>query len=596
VPLRGPCGAPARGARAALTLSGRRILACTRAADLCEFTTRNVNALTAVNLVTALHRLAKMQEGRPLAPPEPSAPGRAALALEVRDAVALLSEHVASKVHELDSRGVSNCLWALAVLPEAPRREALLAALAARGVDKLPQGTPQSLSVTAWALGTMRWHPGSALLSVLSASAAAAAHRFSAQGTANFLWGLAQLGAAPPARLLAALSGQACRVADTFKTQELSSLFWAVAKLGGTVDPAFLRAAARRAAQLEPELTRPAEVAGLLWALATMRAERAAPPPPPELLSVLLRCAAALAPRLDAQGAASIAWSLSKLLPKILVRNESWAGASAAPPAPAPAAPGTDERVAAGLRDALLERLRLVAGDLKPMEVSMVLVAFANASALPPAPLAAALHARALAAVPAMQPQEVANVLWALAHLGAAPPPALLAALQARAAATCAGFLPQHVFNTLWALSVLIVPPPPPLEVAADAKSGLPWDPALLEGLAEGARAALAPGGARAPGGLDVATLVDRQRIAQLQQFFVCLELDLPPGARAPPAMRALRAQLGAACREEFAALDASPSRLQSQVPSPPPSPRTKWTRRVPHPVLIGHAASLTPY
>jgi len=30
-------------------------------------------------------------------------------------------------------------------------------------------------------------------------------------------------------------------------------------------------------------------------------------------------------------------------------------------------------------------------------------------------------------------------------------------------------------------------------------------------------------------------------------------------------------------------------------VSAPPPS-RTKWTRRVPHPVLIGHAASLTPY
>jgi hypothetical protein len=27
-----------------------------------------------------------------------------------------------------------------------------------------------------------------------------------------------------------------------------------------------------------------------------------------------------------------------------------------------------------------------------------------------------------------------------------------------------------------------------------------------------------------------------------------------------------------------------------------PPAPRTKWTRRVPHPVLIGHAALLTPY
>ena len=28
---------------------------------------------------------------------------------------------------------------------------------------------------------------------------------------------------------------------------------------------------------------------------------------------------------------------------------------------------------------------------------------------------------------------------------------------------------------------------------------------------------------------------------------------------------------------------------------SPPTPPRTKWTRCVPHPVLIGHAASLTP-
>ena len=30
--------------------------------------------------------------------------------------------------------------------------------------------------------------------------------------------------------------------------------------------------------------------------------------------------------------------------------------------------------------------------------------------------------------------------------------------------------------------------------------------------------------------------------------------------------------------------------------PAPPLPSRTKWTRRVPHPVLIGHAASLTPY
>ena len=36
-------------------------------------------------------------------------------------------------------------------------------------------------------------------------------------------------------------------------------------------------------------------------------------------------------------------------------------------------------------------------------------------------------------------------------------------------------------------------------------------------------------------------------------------------------------------------------ARHSSSTPGLPP-PRTKWTRRVPHPVLIGHAASFTPY
>ena len=35
---------------------------------------------------------------------------------------------------------------------------------------------------------------------------------------------------------------------------------------------------------------------------------------------------------------------------------------------------------------------------------------------------------------------------------------------------------------------------------------------------------------------------------------------------------------------------------LGLSVKAPPRPPRTKWTRRVPHPILIGHAASLTPY
>jgi len=39
---------------------------------------------------------------------------------------------------------------------------------------------------------------------------------------------------------------------------------------------------------------------------------------------------------------------------------------------------------------------------------------------------------------------------------------------------------------------------------------------------------------------------------------------------------------------------DALRELYQTEHPPPPPPPRTKWTRRVPHPVLIGHAASLS--
>ena len=40
--------------------------------------------------------------------------------------------------------------------------------------------------------------------------------------------------------------------------------------------------------------------------------------------------------------------------------------------------------------------------------------------------------------------------------------------------------------------------------------------------------------------------------------------------------------------------MEASTANQDARAPSPPPPPRTKWTRRAPHPVLIGHAASLS--
>ena len=73
-------------------------------------------------------------------------------------------------------------------------------------------------------------------------------------------------------------------------------------------------------------------------------------------------------------------------------------------------------------------------------------------------------------------------------------------------------------------------------------------------------------------------------------------------GAIAPAAPReagdAPPAALGAGAtfmQESARALGASLLPLGVQLAGSPP-PRTEWTRRVPHPVLIGHAWSLTPY
>jgi hypothetical protein len=59
----------------------------------------------------------------------------------------------------------------------------------------------------------------------------------------------------------------------------------------------------------------------------------------------------------------------------------------------------------------------------------------------------------------------------------------------------------------------------------------------------------------------------------------------------------ALEAEAGKAAKEQAArvVLKMQRDRVPAGAGKPPP-PRTKWTRRVPHPVLIGHAASLTPY
>jgi hypothetical protein len=63
------------------------------------------------------------------------------------------------------------------------------------------------------------------------------------------------------------------------------------------------------------------------------------------------------------------------------------------------------------------------------------------------------------------------------------------------------------------------------------------------------------------------------------------------PFPKTPPPDRP-RARPRAGCRRLISG--AAPAAALREDVRPPPPSRTKWTRRVPHPVLIGHAASLS--
>ena len=105
-----------------------------------------------------------------------------------------------------------------------------------------------------------------------------------------------------------------------------------------------------------------------------------------------------------------------------------------------------------------------------------------------------------------------------------------------------------------------------------------------------GAAAYFAPGAGRAQGGA-------WEEVASVAPHGNALALLYVPAARGEEvwgAVRTVGAGAGRASRAEVRAEWAVTAPPAEEVSPPPPPPRTKWTRRVPHPVLIGHAASLT--
>ena len=167
---------------------------------------------------------------------------------------------------EMGSRGLSNCMYALAKAgirgKDTPE---LLDALAAAGVSGVGDFEPQALSNSVWAFATAG-HASPTLFDALAAASVSQIGDFNPQALSNTAWAFAKADHASPALFDALAVASVSRVGD-FLPQALANTAWAFAT-AGHAPPALFDALAAAAATLLGDFD-PQALAITAWAFAT---------------------------------------------------------------------------------------------------------------------------------------------------------------------------------------------------------------------------------------------------------------------------------------------------------------------------------------
>jgi len=311
--------AAAAGDARALTAQLTRCASVESLAAVCGRALPSFNAIHVSAALTRCAHLAGGGGGRTSAVRPPVAAGAAPVALDaLLDALCgKLDELSAAREPTLQPRQLANALWALARLRASPPA-GLMANLAAFAVDAMPDASADDAAVTLWALAALRGAPpvGDAWWPRFWAGSLRLLPAASGQNLSNMAYAAAQLGAEPPAAWLAALRERAAELATSrgggLTPQALSNMLWALATLAAQRAEAGVggeRAAAAVAAELAPAAWlgallsagaddlaagafEPAQLSSTLWSLAALRR-----PPPPAWLAAALSALEAALPR-----------------------------------------------------------------------------------------------------------------------------------------------------------------------------------------------------------------------------------------------------------------------------------------------------------
>ena len=104
---------------------------------------------------------------------------------------------------------------------------------------------------------------------------------------------------------------------------------------------------------------------------------------------------------------------------------------------------------------AMAERLRRVAKNCNPVEISNSFWAHAKLQITPGGPMMQALERQLQAVVGQCEPQQMAKTLWSYATMGESPGAGVVVALEARLRALAGKCNPQAIANTLWAYATI---------------------------------------------------------------------------------------------------------------------------------------------
>lgn len=273
----------------------KRMTSATRFQDILDIVARDSDKFDTVCLATAVHKLASIRGA-------PNLHQQIATAPEFHKLKQLIME----RHSELQTRNISNILWALAKMNHHPGDD-FLSAMADEIINKARQGNAQNTANMIWAFATLNYYPGEDTMRALEWALKDKLPEFTSQNISNSVLSFAKLEYTPQKSTLDALAEESRRKIRTFTPQALSNTLWGLSKLGMIGNEDFLKIIASEAIRNVHEFNSQ-NLANAVWAFATIGVT-----PSEDFLKIFARESIRKMNEFSPQNISNILWAYAKL-------------------------------------------------------------------------------------------------------------------------------------------------------------------------------------------------------------------------------------------------------------------------------------------